>query len=290
MVDIRERVQKRFSSLTRGQKALVQKILNDYEDYIFLSVDAAARALGVHKSTLVRLAQNLGHAGYMDFRSDLQELYRQEIPPGRKLGKSLSEVHDDNLFHQLVETEVLYLRESLKTIRPEDIHLAAELIGQAKRVFICGRGPQGPLSQLFEFRLRRFHLDVHTIEEEGRAVLEKLQLLTAQDVLILYSFITVPKEHLIAISLADEVGCSVIMITDTVAKEMVDNVTVILAARRGPATIYHTNIVPLAIQNAIVLQIAKMRAPELLERLDRLQRLRRRFGYEYSVGPRQSRD
>jgi hypothetical protein len=60
-----------------------------------------------------------------------------------------------------------------------------------------------------------------------------------------------------------------------------------LAARRGPATIYHTNIVPLAIQTAIVLQIAKLRSPEVLQRLERLQELRRRFGYEYSLLPYQ---
>lgn len=283
MPDVRKQVQERFSSLTRVQKTLVQNILSNYEDYIFLSIDEAARALGVHKSTLVRMAQKLGYAGYTDFRADLQDLYRREITPGRKLGKTLAEVQEESVFQQVVETEILYLREALKTIRSENIRKAAELIVRARRVFICGRGPQAPLAQLFEFRLRRFHFDVHTIIEEGRAILEKLQLLSAQDVLILYSFIAVPKEHLIAISLAEEVGCPVIMITDTVAKEMVHSVTVTLAARRGPATIYHTNIVPLAVQNAIVLTIAKLQEAKALERLERLQNLRRRFGFEYSL-------
>jgi len=52
-----------------------------------------------------------------------------------------------------------------------------------------------------------------------------------------------------------------------------------LAARRGPATIYHTDIVPMAIQTALILQIAKKKAPEVLAHLNRLQELRRRFGF-----------
>lgn len=283
MGDLRGSVASQFAQLTRVQKNLIQTILSDYEEYIFLSVDEAAKVLHVHKSTLVRLAQSLGYAGYTDLRSDLQDLYRQEITPGEKLGKTLSEVQSENLYQQVVETETLFLKESLKTIQVEDIHAAAKLLIGARRSFICGRGPQGPLALLFEFRLRRFGLDVQAITEEGRAILEQLQLLTKDDVLVVFSFIAVPQEHRHAISLAREIGCPVILITDSVAKEMVDHVTVTLAARRGPATIYHTNMVPLAIVTAIILSIAKLKSDEVIPALNRLQDLRRRFGYEYTL-------
>lgn len=283
MANLRDRVQDHFGVLTRVQKDLIQAILTDYEEYIFLSVDEAGRRLGVHKSTLVRLAQSLEYDGYTVLRADLQNLYRQEITPGEKLGRTLAEVQTESLYQQVVETETLYLKDSLKTIHNEEIHEAAELITRARRVFICGRGPQGPLAELFAFRLCRFGLDVAAIAEEGRAIFEKLQLLTQDDVIVLFSFLVVPQEHRNAISLAREVGCPAILITDTVAKEMLDHVTVTLAARRGPATIYHTNIVPLAIMTAIILDIAKLRAPDAVSALGRLQELRRRFGYEYRV-------
>ena len=283
MANLRNNVENGFAQLTRVQKNLIQTILANYEEYIFLSVDEAAKILTVHKSTLVRLAQSLGYGGYTDLRSDLQDLYRQEITPGEKLGKTLSEVQSENLYQQVVETETLFLKESLKTIQVEDIHTAAELLISARRVFICGRGPQGPLANLFEFRLRRFGFDVQAITDEGRAILEQLQLLTADDVLVLFSFIAVPREHRNGISLAREVGCPTILITDSVAKEMVDHVAITLAARRGPATIYHTNMVPLAIVTAIILDIAKLKASEVIPALNRLQDLRQRFGYEYTL-------
>jgi len=285
--DIRRQVQRALPGLNRNQQALIQDILSHYEEFIFLSVEEAARILGVHKSTLVRLAQKLGYRGYPELRAALQELYKSEVAPGRKLGRALAEVHSEDLFKQLVETEIAYLRESTELVRPEHIRRAAELILKARRTFICGRGPQAPLTELLAFRLRRFHLDVYPVTEEGRGILEKLQLLSKDDVLIVYSFLFIPQDYLNALALAREVGAPTILITDTVAKDMVRDATVVLAARRGPATIYHTNIVPLAIQTAIVLQIAKLRSPEVLKKLERLQELRRRFGYEYSLLPHQ---
>lgn len=276
---LQEALRRNFSRLTKTQKVLAQRLMDSYEDYVFLSIEEAAKILGVHKATLVRLAQKLGYQGYAELRADLQALYRQEVSPGKKLGRTLAETREDNLLQQVVETEISYLKEAVKMIRPEDLERAAELIIQAQRIYICGRGPQGPLAELLAFRLRRFHFDVHTITEEGRAILEKLQLLTNKDVLVIYSFLAIPKEYQIAIEVASEVGCPVVLFTDTVAKEMVDGVTLVLAARRGPATIYHTDIVPMAIQTALILQIAKKKAPEVLKHLERLQELRRRYGF-----------
>jgi len=281
-VTLRDDIQERFSSMTRGQKELIQRILDDYEKFVFLSINKAANELGVYKSALVRLAQSLGYHGYADFRSELQDLYRQEVSPGKKLGKTLSEVDDENLFLQVVETERLYLQEALKTVRQEDIRRAAKIISDGERIFVCSRSPQGVLAEELEFRLRRFHFDVVSVSEEGRPILEKVQLLRRGDVLVLYSFVGMPKEHRMAIELANEMECPIIMITDTVANDMAIRATVTLTARRGPATLYHTNIVPQAIQTALVLQIAKLRSPGVLEDLDRLQRLRDRFGFDSS--------
>lgn len=226
------------------------------------------------------MAQKLGHSGYPEFRTALQELYRQEVAPGKKLGRALAEVADGEIYARLVETEIAYLREPINSIRPEDIFRAAELISGAKRIFICGRGPQGPLrnssvpappapfgrntragggtgdpgeaaATYFPRDFGRLHLPLHPQGSSER------------------------------IGTGEGSGGPVILITDTVVREMVSDVAVIPAARRGPAGIYHTNIVPLAIQTALVLQVAKLRSPEVLEHLGRLQELRRRFGYEH---------
>jgi len=290
MGGIRERVQERFASLSRVQKDVTQRILNDYETYVFLTVDEASQTLGVHKSTLVRLAQALSYSGYPELRAAIQQVYRQEITPGHKLGHTLAEIQDDHVFEQLVRTETEYLKEALKTVQQEDIRRVAELILRAHRTFLFGRGHEGPVEDLFSFRLRRFHIETEPVTEEGRGILEKVQLLTAEDLVIICSFLYIPHEYEMVIEWAKEVGAPIVLITDTVAKELIDEVTVILAARRGSVTIYHTNIVPLAIQNAIVLTVAKLQGAQALADLDRLQELRRRFGFDFADTPTTKQD
>jgi len=96
---------------------------------------------------------------------------------------------------------------------------------------------------------------------------------------MLINFGSFQKDHLDAVSIANEVGCPVLLLTETVAKELADGATLTLAARRGPATIYHSNIVPMAIASAIVLDIARICGSEALPSMERLHELRRRYGY-----------
>ena len=283
MASIRDRVQERFADLPPVQKRIIQQILSDYEEYVFLTVNEAAAWLDVHKSTLVRLAQGLGYEGYGDLRAELQRLYRQEVTPGQKLGRTLADIDKNALYQQVVDTEILYLKESLKTIHAEDIHRTAEILLNARRIFIYGKRPQKQLADEFEFRLRRFHLNVWSVSDEGRAILETLQLLTKDDALLVISFNAFLKEHLDAMSIAKAAQCPIVLLTDTVAKDMLHDVDVALAARRGPATIYHTNIVPMAITSAIILEMARLHAPDVLASLERLHEMRRQYGYEGSL-------
>jgi len=283
MSTIRDRVQQKFADLPPVQKRIIQQILSDYEDYIFLTVNEAADWLDVHKSTLVRLAQGLGFDGYGDLRAELQLLYRQEITPGQKLGRTLADIDEKNLYQQVVDTEILYLRESLKTIQMSDVRKAAKLLLGAKRVFIYGKRPQKQLADELEFRLRRFHLDVRAVSDEGRVLLETLQLLQKDDAVMVISFNAFLREHVNAMSIANAAKCPIILLTDTVAKDMLSHADVALAARRGPATIYHTNIVPMAIVSAIILEIAHLQGPDVLASLEKLHRLRKEYGYDGSL-------
>jgi len=279
MLTIRNRVHERFAGLSAVQKRLVQRMLSEYEDFVFLTINEAAASLNVHKSTLVRLAQSLGYEGYGDLRAQLQLLFMQEVTPANKLVRTLADLQEETLYEQVVETEIQYLRESLKTVRTKDIHRAAEMLLNARRIFICGTGPQRALVSLLEFRLRRFRFDVVAVTQEGRGIFEILQLLDKDDVLMIINFGTFQRDHLNAASIAKEVGCPIILITETLAKELADCATLTLAARRGPPSIYHSNIVPMAVASAIVLDVARMLSPEQLSSLERLHELRRRYGY-----------
>ena len=76
---------------------------------------------------------------------------------------------------------------------------------------------------------------------------------------------------------AQEVGCPVIMLTDTLESIIGEKADVILAARRGPVSEFHSLVVPMTIINTILLAVAQEDQDHVMDNLDKLDQLRERL-------------
>ncbi len=75
---------------------------------------------------------------------------------------------------------------------------------------------------------------------------------------------------------AREVGCPSILLTDTLDSIIGDKADVVLSARRGPVSGFHSHVVPMTIINALLLAMASEEGGTM-ERLDKLDELRERL-------------
>jgi DNA-binding MurR/RpiR family transcriptional regulator len=76
------------------------------------------------------------------------------------------------------------------------------------------------------------------------------------------------------------VGCSSILLTDTLGPAFRGKADVALAARRGPVSTFHSLTVPMSVLNALILAVAMARPGESLAALNRLQQLRATSGLD----------
>ena len=67
------------------------------------------------------------------------------------------------------------------------------------------------------------------------------------------------------------------MDTDTLGAALRSQVDVVLAARRGPVSMFHSLTVPMAVVNALVLAVATARPEESLAALENMQRMRSEY-------------
>jgi len=116
--------------------------------------------------------------------------------------------------------------------------------------------------------------------ESGRHLLETLQLMQAGDVLLAAGFHTVRAELITVLEDARATDCRSILLTDTLGPMLRDKADVILAARRGPVSTFHSLTVPMAILNALILAVAMARPAESLAALNRFQQLRTASGLD----------
>lgn len=283
--DFRQRLEDHLPSLTKGQQRIASYLLASYDEATFLSAADLAERLNVSEATVVRFAKAIGYAGFPEMRRHLQELFRARFTPAARLQRKLSELASSqgSVLTKVIDMEVQYLAEASHSIAPADFDRTVDILLSGQRIFVCGSGPSGILADLAELRLRRLGILAIAMTESGRHLLEKLQLLQPGDVVLATGFHHVRPELVAVLDHARALGCRSILLTDTLGPALRGKVDVVLAARRGPVSTFHSLTVPMSILNALILAVAMARPDESLAALNRLQQLRAMSGLDVPV-------
>jgi DNA-binding MurR/RpiR family transcriptional regulator len=145
-----------------------------------------------------------------------------------------------------------------------------------KRIFIFGVGPSISLVELMKIRLERFGRQVSPLTTAGQEFLEPLLSMTENDLLFVICFFDVSPALQLVLDYAREVRCPIIMLTDTLGSIIGDKADVVLSAKRGPVSGFHSLVVPMTIINSLLLAMGGEEGG-LMENLDKLDQLRDRL-------------
>jgi len=280
--DFRQRLEGYLPSLTKSQRRIASYLLSSYDEAAFLSGADLAERLGLSEATIVRFAKAVGYDGFRGLRLCLQELFRAKATPASRLQRKLSELASSqgHVLTKVLDMELQYLTEASHSIDLADFDRAVDILLSGQRIFVFGSGPSGILADLAELRLRRLGILTIAMTESGRHLLEKLQLLQPGDVVFVDGFHHVRPEIVAVLDHAQVTGCRSILLTDTLGPVLQGKADVILAARRGPVSTFHSLTVPMAILNALILAVAMARPDESLAALNRLDQLRATSGLD----------
>jgi DNA-binding MurR/RpiR family transcriptional regulator len=280
--DFRQRLEDHLPSLTKSQQRIASYLLVSYDEATFLSAADLAERLNVSEATVVRFAKAVGYDGFPQMRRHLQELFRARFTPAARLQHKLSELagSQGHVLTKVIDMEVQYLTEAAHNIDLTDFDCAVDILLSGQRIFVFSSGPSAILADLAELRLRRLGILTIAMTESGRHLLEKLQLLQPEDVVLVAGFHHVRPEIVAVLDHARTTDCRSILLTDTLGPALRDKPDVILAARRGPVSTFHSLTVPMSILNALILAVAMARPDESLTALNRLQQLRSTSGLD----------
>jgi DNA-binding MurR/RpiR family transcriptional regulator len=278
--DFQQRLEDHLPDLTKSQQRIASYLLANHDEAAFLSAADMAKRLNVSEATMARFAQAIGYDGFRELRRCLQELYRARVTPASRLRHKLSELASSqgHVLTNMLDMEVQYLAEVSRSIDLADFDRAVDILLGGQRVFVFASGPSGILASLATWRLRRLDIPTVSMTESGRHLLEKLVLLKPEDVLLATGFQHLTPELLAVLNHAKTTASRSILITDTLGPALRTLPDVILAARRGPVSTFHSLTVPMSILNALILAVAMARPDESLAALSRLDQLRATSG------------
>jgi DNA-binding MurR/RpiR family transcriptional regulator len=278
IIDFSQIISEHYKNLTKSEKRIANYLRKNQEESAFLSAGEIADRLGLSEATLVRFARTLGFSSYPAMRTILQEAFRNRVTHSTRLRSRLDDLREaGDIFDRLVVSEIDYLTLSLETIERQALNRAVEMIRSRKRIFIFGVGPSVSLVNLMEIRLGRFGWQIVPLTTAGREMLEPLLLMTDQDLLFVICFFDISGALHLILDYANEIKCPVIMLTDTLGSIIGDRADVVLSAKRGPVSEFHSLVVPMTIINTLLLAVAQEDQGYVMTNLDKLDQMRARL-------------
>lgn len=267
-----------FDHLTKSEKRIASYLRRNQDEAAFLAAGDLADRLGLSEATVVRFARTLGFASYPAMRAVLQENFRRRVTHSVRLRGRLDELRQaGDIFEKVTISEIDYLTQALQTVDREALRKTVAYLTERERVFVFGQGPSVSLVHLINLRLTRFGKPVIPLTATGRETLEPLLLMTDRDVLFAIGFFDVNPTLQIILDHAAEKNCPVILLTDTLGSVVGDKAEIVLAAKRGPVSEFHSLVVPMTIINTLLLEIAGQNLDAVTARLDKLDQLRARL-------------
>ena len=277
IIDVSQVIGEHFAKLTKSEKRIAN-YFNKYQDEAaFLAAGEIAHRLNLSEATLVRFARSLGFESYPAMRTVLQDNFRHRVTHSNRLRSRLTELRESGgIFERLVTSEIDYLTEALQSVDRNELDAAVELLRTRNRIFVFGIGPSISLVDLLEIRLTRSAKHVIALKTSGREALEPLLLMNQDDLLIVIGFYNMTPNLQMALEHANKHNTPVILVTDTLGPLVKDKVDVILAARRGPVSAYHSLTVPMTIINTLLLMLSQVDEAHVMPNLDLLDEYRQR--------------
>ena len=268
----------RYSDLTKSEKQIANYMRKNQEESAFLSAAELAEILDLSEATIVRFARTVGFDSYPAMRTVLQENFRRRVTHSTRLRSRLDDLREaGDLFEKVTISEIDYLTQALQTVDRRELQRAVAYMLEREHIFVFGTGPSVALVQLLNLRLTRSGKLVIPLTNAGRETLESLPLMTDCDLLFAIGFFDVNPTLQIVLDHANERKCPVILLTDTLGSVIGDKADVILAAKRGPVSAFHSPVVPMNIINTLLLEIANQNQDAVVTNLDKLDQLRERL-------------
>jgi len=278
LIDFSQLISERYSQLTKSEKRIANYLRKNQEEAAFLSAGELADRLGLSEATMVRFARTLGFNSYPSMRTILQDNFRHRVTHSARLRSRLDDLRRaGDIFERVIVSEIDYLTQALETVDRQALHRAVDFLRTHDRVFVFGVGPSVTLVNLMEIRLGRFGRRVIPLATAGREILEPLLLMTDKDLLFAICFFDVSPILKLVLDYANEVHCPVIMLTDTLGSIIGDQAEVVLAARRGAVSKFHSLVVPMTIINTLLFELANEDQEQVMANLDKLDQLRDRL-------------
>ena len=272
--DLSNRINKKYKSMSKGQKLLASYITDNYDKAVFLTAARLGEVVGVSESTVVRFATNLGYKGYPEFQKALEELVRNKLNSIQRMEVTYGRISQSQILETVLQSDTENLKSTLESIDQNAFELAVDTILNAKNIYVIGIRSCAPLASFLAFYLNLMFDKVHLLHTSSSSELfEQMVRIGNEDVIIGISFPRYSMRTLKAIEFANNRNAKVITLTDSVHSPMNLYSSCNLIAKSDMASIVDSLVAPLSVINSLIVALCMKKQSEVVGTLEMLEEI-----------------
>lgn len=275
-VEIEQVIAAKYDDLSRSQRAVIDRLLEDTRYAAVISAPELADEVGVSQSTVTRAAQALGFTGYLELQARLR---RRFFNAPERISASAAELGDSlgsSAYNVMLE-DVENVRATAENLMPETLQAVIDTIVHARRVFVFGaRGSHG-LSVILGVGLRLLLPDARVLNQSAGELEDQLATLEPEDAVVVISFRRVDRVTTNVLSFARDVGTPTVAITDHLSTPAARLADLTLVAWTGPLRLTPSYTAGASLVNALITATSLQTLETNRSRLETIEQIWRDF-------------
>lgn len=184
---IHDWIASKAEGLTAGEMSLAAHLGEHLELWAFESAAQLSARLGVHRSSVVRLAQKLGMSGFPELQEKVRNDLLKSFSPALDQAVTNRENPNDGMVERIYQREVMNLRQTYEGLNVSELVATAKEIAAADRVVVFGRRFSYPIALHLSLSLNTMRSGVRLAPEPGGSAIDLFFDLTARDFALVVS-------------------------------------------------------------------------------------------------------
>jgi DNA-binding MurR/RpiR family transcriptional regulator len=184
---IHDWIASRANRLTANELRLSAHMGEHLDLWAYESAAQLAARLGVHRSSIVRLAQKLGLSGFPELQEAARNALLKSFSPSPDLSLKCSVNTHSEVVEGIYQRELMNLRQTYESLDIAELDATAKSIAQSERVVLFGRRFSYPIALYLSLALKTMRDSVRLTPDPGGSAVDSLFDLTPEDFVLVVS-------------------------------------------------------------------------------------------------------
>lgn len=262
--------------LSQNDIKIIQYLLSNKEEIIFITSEDISKKIGVSVSTISRFWKKIGFKNIKDFKQELT--IADDITPASKVKNSICKITKSEDIKDIILNNIKNLEKTFEYFDINNLNKAVQLITKRKRIFIYAPDVSKGIAEVLVYRLRRFNIEF-TIINGGSSIYEDIIHIKKDDVVIIFSYSKILSEVKVLMEHSKIAKYKTIIFSDLVFSNLTEESSVFLYSYRGEPREYHSMVSCLSIIDCIIIKVAMIKE-DSIDSIGELDRVRSMYkGY-----------